>query len=513
MSLPIVKKDDRDIYTLYVNDKPFFCRSGEIHNSSASNKEYMDREVWDRLHGLNMNTVIVPVYWEQIEPEENKYDFSMVSHIIIRAREEKMKLIFLWFGLWKNSESMYVPGWMKRDVEKYDRVKKVNGENLNIISPLCQNAVEKDKAAFMKLMDHIKETDEKETTVIAIQVENEIGVLGSERDYSKKADEAFNREIPTQLRELYETGGTWKEAFGEDAEEYFMAYYYAEAVEEIASAGKSVYDLPCYTNAWLRQYPWYKGSYPTGGPVRNVHKIWKAIAKSLFTLAPDIYVPYCADVMDEYAYEENPLFIPEIRKDAVAASYCLYAFFAKNAICFSPFGIEELSLDPSEVDKPPMEVMMALNIDPSAFEIAGSKEKLSAAYGLIENMEHIYLKYRGTQHLKSVVRHGENDYGALLTFENYDLAIAYSPRIPEHPLGSASVFEIAENSFVIVGTECSVNFRVKSGENMKVDYLKLEEGIFVDGEWKPGRILNGDEKMALKFGDMPKAYLVELFKY
>jgi hypothetical protein len=84
--------------------------------------------------------------------------------------------------------------------------------------------------------------------------------------------------------------------------------------------------------------------------------------------------------MDEYAVEGNPLFICEIRKDALAASCAMYAFFAKNAIGFSPFGIEELALDPAQIEKPPMEVMRALNIDPSAFETEGSREYLKAVY-------------------------------------------------------------------------------------------------------------------------------------
>ena len=38
---------------------------------------------------------------------------------------------------------------------------------------------------------------------------------------------------------------------------------------------------------------------------------------SLFTLAPDIYVPYTVDIMESYSYPGNPLFIPEVRKDAM----------------------------------------------------------------------------------------------------------------------------------------------------------------------------------------------------
>lgn len=513
MSIPVIKKDEKGIYNLYVNDKPFFCRSGEVHNSSASDLAYMEKEVWPKLRNLNMNSVIVPIYWETIEEIEGVYDFTLIDGLIRQARQEEMKLILLWFGLWKNSESMYVPGWMKKDTKTYYHVQKANGEAINIISPLCTEAVEKDKKAFAAIMKHIKEVDEAESTVITIQIENEIGVLGTERDYSAKAEEAFGKEIPEMMAELFGVKGDWKQAFGDQAEEYFMAYYYANAVEEITRAGKAEYDLPCYANAWLEQYPWYKGSYPTGGPVKSVHKIWKAAAPSLFTIGPDIYVSYCADVMDEYTYEGNPLFVPEIRKDAVAASYCLYAFLAKDAICFSPFGIEDLALDPSAIQKPPMEVMIALNIDPTALDTTGSREKVAAAYALMENIEPLYLKYRGTDHLKAFVRHGENDFGLFTSFEDYDIAVAYGPRASAHPLGSIGIFELAKDKFLILGTECTVDFRVKPGENAKVDYIKLEEGEIIQGEWKAGRILNGDEKMAIKFGDMPKAYMVELYKY
>ena len=181
MSVPYVKKDEKGINTLYVNDKPFFCKAGEIHNSSASDLDFMKENVWPNLRGLHMNSVIVPVYWEVIEETEGVYDFSSVDGLILQAREEEMKLIFLWFGLWKNAESMYVPAWMKQEPEKNFRAEKVNGDRMTTISPLCDAAVEKDALAFTALMRHIREFDEEQQTVIVIQVENEIGLLGTDR--------------------------------------------------------------------------------------------------------------------------------------------------------------------------------------------------------------------------------------------------------------------------------------------------------------------------------------------
>ena len=510
--LPEMKMDN-GIPTLYVKGEPFFALSGEIHNSSSSSLEYMEKDVWQNLKGLNMNSVIVPLTWENIEPEEGIFDFTLLDGLIKQARENKMHLIFLWFGLWKNSESMYVPGWMKQDTKNYFRAEKMSGEKLNTISPLCEKAVLKDANAFAKVMARIKDVDEDESTVIVMQVENEIGLLGTARDYSETANAAFESEIPESLVNEFEVSGDWRAAFGSDAEEYFMAYYFAKAVESITAAGQAEYCIPCYANAWLRQYPWHPGSYPSGGPVKEVHRIWKVTAPSLFTLAPDIYVPYVADVLDEYGYEGNPLFVPEVRKDAVTASYCLYAFGKHNAICYSPFGIEELALLPEMIDRPPMEVMIALNIDPSAFDITGSKDCLSKTYALINEMKPLYLKYRGSKHLQSYVRKSEVDYGTFFQFEKYNLAIAYGPRMTAKPLAAGIIYELEDNKFLMVGLNSTLTFQPKAGENVKVEMLSLEEGTLKNGEWKAGRRMNGDEKMAIHFGDTPGCLMVQLYKY
>ena len=513
MNIPYIKKDDKGITTLYVNEKPFFCKAGEIHNSSASDPEYMKAHVWPALRGLHMNSVIVPVYWEMIEPEEGTFDFSSVRSLICQARGEGMKLIFLWFGLWKNAESMYVPGWVKKDTKTYFRVKKINGDLMTTISPFCKAAVEKDRKAFTALMEFLRSFDGEEGTVIMIQVENEIGLLGTDRDYCEAAEEAFSAPVPAAVEEIACCSGDWKRVFGEEAGEKFMAWYFARAVETIAASGRGEYALPCYVNAWLKQYPWYPGSYPSGGPIVEVQDLWRKAAPSLFAFGPDIYVPYCADVMDEYTSDDNPLVIPEIRKDAVTASYALYAFGGKNAICYSPFGIEEISLDPSKIQSPPMEVMVALNIDPSAFNITDSATFLSRVYGMMEEIEPLYLQYRGTPHLQAFIRHGEYDYGTILHFERYDIAVSYAPRAEAKPLGAGIIIELGADQFLLIGTRCTLRFMPKPGVSRTADILRLTEGTFEKGAWKQGRILNGDEKMSLQFGDMPSELMLEMYQY
>ena len=47
---------------LIVGGKPFLIRGGELGNSSASSPEYM-KPVWPKLASMNLNTVLMPVYW------------------------------------------------------------------------------------------------------------------------------------------------------------------------------------------------------------------------------------------------------------------------------------------------------------------------------------------------------------------------------------------------------------------------------------------------------------------
>ena len=384
---------------------------------------------------------------------------------------------------------------------------------MNTISPFCDAAVEKDRTAFTKLMAHIREQDERDCTVIAMQMENEIGLLGTDRDYCGVAQERFAQEIPDELSEIYQVGGTWAEAFGEDAGEYFMAYSFAAALERIAFGGQQAHSLPCYTNAWLRQHPWYAGSYPSGGPVKEVHRIWKSVALSLFALAPDIYVPYTALVIEAYSYPGNPLFIPEVRKDAATASYCLYAFLKCHALCYSPFGIEDLGLQPEEVEKPSVEVMAGLNINPAVFETEGGRKYLGNVYKFLQNIEPLYLKYRGTNQMQCYVKHLETESGAYFRFREYQLVIDYMPTVTAKPVAAGVIFELSQDCFLIAGMMSRMTFLSKMSGNHKVGILKLQEGSIVSGEWIPARTLNGDEQMMLGFGDNLSCLYVELYRY
>ena len=107
---------------LMVDNEPFLMIAGEVHNSSASTIEYME-PLFPKLKVMNLNSVFVTLAWEQFEPEEGVYDYTLVDAIINNAKKNNLKVCLLWFASWKNGESSYAPLWVKKDTKRFFRVK------------------------------------------------------------------------------------------------------------------------------------------------------------------------------------------------------------------------------------------------------------------------------------------------------------------------------------------------------------------------------------------------------
>src|SRR2546428_13926660 len=183
---------------LVVDGKPFLILGGELGNSTSSSLDYM-RPLWPKLVSLNLNTLLVPVYWELIEPAEGKFDFSLVDGLIEEARRHQLRIVPLWFATWKNSMSCYAPAWVKMDQKRFPRSQDAMGRGMEILSPFSKENFDADSRAFAAFMRHLREVDGNDHTVIMVQVENEIGMIPDSRDRSAIADNLFNQPLPVEL--------------------------------------------------------------------------------------------------------------------------------------------------------------------------------------------------------------------------------------------------------------------------------------------------------------------------
>lgn len=59
----------------------------------------------------------------------------------------------------------------------------------------------------------------------------------------------------------------------------------------------------------------------------------------------------------------------------------------------------------------------------------------------------------------------------------------------------------------------NVRFEILKCSQRYINIVKLEEGEFADGIWKPCRVLNGDELMQTKLGDMAELRKFKVFLY
>ncbi|WP_220399080.1 beta-galactosidase [Granulicella sp. WH15] len=317
---------------LIVEGKPFLVLGGELHNSSSSSIEYM-KPVWPRLADMHMNTVLLPVAWETIEPEEGRFDFKSMDGLLEGARANHLKLVLLWFGAWKNTYSSYAPAWVKSNTERFPRVQTSDGRGTERLSPFSTTVRDADARAFAGLMRHLRDVDGGTHTVLMVQVENEVGVIPESRDHSSAANAAFAAAVPTALtsflqahrttlnpefRAAWEAAGsrstgTWQEVFGKASltDDLFMAWHYATYIEHVAAAGKAEYPLPMFANAALIRPNYEPGQYNSGGPLPHSMDVWRAGAPSVDFISPDIYFNEFAQWAGRYTRADNPLFIPE----------------------------------------------------------------------------------------------------------------------------------------------------------------------------------------------------------
>jgi beta-galactosidase GanA len=271
LSIPhLVHKDGR--HALIVDGEPFLILGAQCNNSSAW--PAVLPQVWSAMETLDVNTLEIPIYWEQFEPRPGQYDYSVVNAIITQARERDLRLV-LRFATWKNGSTHYMPEWMKLQPERYPNIVGPDGREVDSPSPHSLATLEADSRAFTAFMRHLRDFD-AEHTVIMVQVENEPGAWGVVRDHSPAAQTLFEGPVPAgalaAMGMADESGDSWTEAFGRDADEYFQVWHVARFIGQVAAAGKAVYPLPFVVYASIRDPvdPGWPPRYQVGDPTTRL---------------------------------------------------------------------------------------------------------------------------------------------------------------------------------------------------------------------------------------------------
>ena len=514
---------------LIVDGKPFLVLGGELHNSSSSSVEYM-KPVWPRLAAMHLNTVLLPVAWETIEPEEGRFDFRVVDGLLEGARANNLKLVILWFGAWKNTYSSYVPAWVKADTERFPRVQTSDGRGTERLSPFSTAVRDADARAFAKLMRHLREVDGDTHTVLMVQVENEVGVIPESRDHSAVSNAAFSAAVPPALTSYMEkhrtaldpefraaweaaggkTSGTWQEVFGKTSltDDLFMAWQYATYIDHVTAAGKAEYPLPMFANAALIRPNYEPGQYNSGGPLPHSMDVWHAGAPSLDLLSPDIYFNEFAQWAGRYARRDNPLFIPEAQGGAAGAANALYAFGHLSAMGFSPFGIDDLG-------NAPLDLVGVTN----ASEHPDSSA-ISSVYGELSRLAPMILEKQGAGGITAALMEGEAQRSARVSVGDYTANITRAGGASGARV-AAMFLQTGPNEFLVAGSgDAQITFSTDKPGPPIVGIESIDEEFFKDGAWLPGRRLNGDENsqgQALKLyaSDLAqgKIYRVRLYRY
>ncbi len=508
----IVSREGR--HALIVDGAPYLMLGAQVNNSSAWPAAMP--KVWPTMDALQVNTVEVPIAWEQIEPTEGRFDFSYLDLLLAQAREHKVRLVLLWFATWKNTNPQYSPAWVKLDNKRFPRMVRPDGTLHYALSPHGETTLAADARAFTAFIAHLKQVD-PQNTVLMVQVQNEAGSYGLARDHSREADRLFAGPVPAALvRQTKKRPGSWAELFGRDAEMYFNAWYVARYIDRVAAAGKAVKPIPMYVNAALPgdPYKWQDPkTYASGGPANTVIDVWKAAAPHLDVLAPDIYNPdhkgYLG-FLDAYQRPDNPLMVPETGRTREYARYFFEAV-GRGAIGWAPFGLDQSRYRNVRPVTPTMD--------------AEAIATFAANYALFRPITRLWAKlaFEGktwgcAEPNDPAANHTQTmklgRYTATATFGRGDFGEA-PPKGNEYPSGGVAIAELGPNEYLVTGYHARVEFGMTDPKSANPILARVEEGHYApDGRWVFERVWNGDQvDWGLNFSAAPQLLRVRIATY
>ena len=381
------------------------------------------------------------------------------------------------------------------------------------LSPFGEATLAADRKAFVALMAHLKKLDGDQRTVIMVQVENEVGTYGVARDYAPRAQAAFAQPVPPEVlarqkppqpgKAAGAVGGSWAEVYGDYAEQYFHTWAIASYIEEIAKAGRAVYDLPMFVNNALREpgplpaAPW-KSDFASGGPTYDVIDIYKAAAPHIDFAAPDIYLPESHKVgatLESFQRADNPLMVPEMGNAAGYARY-LYQILGRGALGVAPFGIDYASYSNYPLG--------------AKFTDRRMVEPFATVYGVFAPMGRAWARWAFEGRTRGVAE-GDDRKPQAVALDGWTATVSFREfqfgereylkdkneyaAGTETPNGGVAFAQLGPDEFVLVGQQARIKFSGSGANGARPSmFVRVEEGRFDgDGKWVMERNWNGDQ--------------------
>jgi hypothetical protein len=346
------------------------------------------------------------------------------------------------------------------------------------------------------LMRHVRTIDSGQRTILMVQVENEVGYLGlGGRDRSPEANRLFagpvpgrliaalrqqTARLPRRLADELAPGGTdWARAFGDSADEAFMAWYYARFIDQVAQAGKREYALPMYMNAQLPAPHERAGEYPSGGPYPLTQPIYRAAAPAIDFYAPDIYWPDFERWVERYREQGNPVFGPESRLDL--ASYdALYALGQARGMGFSAFGV-----------------------DGAPAGAPADTARLADVYGILTELGERFIRAQQAGRTRALVLHLTSPRPfQTVALDGYlfraTLAGSWVTHKPLTADGAMLIMQSAQGEFYILGSGLTVSFlrdpdAVPGVDDSVAGIAGIARLAWKGGGWTVAQQMNGDQ--------------------
>lgn len=498
-----------------ITGEPVFLTGLQCHNSSAGT-ELMDRTIQAiRLYGGNL--LEAPVYWCEVEKEEGSYDLSPVERLLHQASQAGLYLIPLWFGASKNGMYTYAPEYIKKNPKIYKRAVDARGIPVETLSPICRATLERDKKAFGKVMEYLAEHDTK-GTVIAVQVENEVGFVRTDRDYGEESEREYKEPVPDYLGDVrlqdcgtFDPGyGTWKERFGRRSSEAFSAWQQARYIQEMVEAGKEKLDVPYLMNVSIEvnEYEEPGHCYLSGGPVSGMLKLWKKTAQGITLFGPDIYLQAERDfrrACESYAIDGNPLFIPESCVSGIGAGLNLVLaaadYGAVGICCFGAESAVENGKLLSEAEEVAVSMRAISSLAPMLILKRGTGKIHGVTQSEFSSWQHIRTeKYHILARFLNQEKRKRDYFGSRINLYAEENQVHLKRR------GRCLIVEGEEGEFFAAGCGVCLDFKkrpdvkeerayefLSSGISTQIQFLSIEEGHFEAGRWVCEYKRNGDE--------------------